>query len=951
VADYMAKIIPMGKGAPVEDTGAALVPRRFPMDKKAKEVIELIKKEHPDPLLETLNTGSFDPLAYNATRTLYIGKINLKTKTVNLFKKLSQFGKLLKKDSKEYTDRVSGKEFLMSFVQYDDIDSVVKAIKVMAPFVGTGKMLCNFAKPNPNYAIWLGNVSPKATEVNLYDIVKHGQSEPRLKHDNVPIVKLDKKKGHAVIKFRDTTTATQCYERLKRNPTFMGHSLRVDYASIELINQFWTTAEMDVLKGDRFNREASPAQPPRRRKSPSHSPPRRPSHKPAEKKSLVAYDDDDDRSVREDRGSVRDRHQRSVESDRRQTCKDNERLNDGSRDHDRGRRSVDRPLQGQPSRGKDDLRHDLNRRRDSVEDDRRHQESDRRRSSIDDTRDRHGHRVVNIVSKVKRQGARSRSKDNDSDEEDAKHKKKKERYQELYEAQLERKASRYQELLKKARTTAASKAASKSKLARNVTEKFLKIREQRREQSKAKPRAKSRSPSPSGSRRVMMKRRRSRSPTLTKVKRRVSRSRSRNHSRDHSTDRSRDRYSSHPRAKKGKGRSSTSPISIGDEEEVDLHRGMWLAPGNQESGRSSHRSHSKGSDSDRLLAQLRDSSSMSGLRPDERSTLETLVERMVGHARDGRTGSGGRSRERSGERSRRREGDRSMERSSERSSERSRRRQRSATPPHSGAFQDFAKQLKEQANLGVNFFASGDDTRRGQGASSSQGSSHGQYGSSKAGEAVGGSQYNPGVTDSRIARQLNQMNYQLASTLPAPIPPPLGALHKDKDRIGYLETLANKMAVDVMQNMSRQGGTPGTARPPASSLPSLMGSMGSRPPPMGVPAPGGSGHPASGYQSSGQLTPHGFVMNNPSMYMATPGMQQTPNMQMPAGAFRPSYLPQPSNNMPHPSGNIRPILSVGVGGTWKPPQSQQQQQPSRAQQAHPTDTQYPYQASLPAWKK
>ena len=184
------------------------------------------------------------------------------------------------------------------------------------------------------------------------------------------------------------------------------------------------------------------------------------------------------------------------------------------------------------------------------------------------------------------------------------------------------------------------------------------------------------------------------------------------------------------------------------------------------------------------------------------------------------------------------------------------------------------------------------------------------------------------MTDLGIANQLNQINYQLHLAKSAPqIPPPMGTQQKEKERIGYLETLANKMATDVMQNMSRQGGTPGTARPPVSSMPGLLNT------PMGVPAPvqypasghPSSGHPGSGHPGSGHPGPHGFVMNNP--YMQTAGMQPR-QPYIPPFMSRSTPLPQPSSNMP-------PVPTVGVGGSWQAQQSQ-------TSQPH-LNPQYPYQ--------
>jgi len=141
--------------------------------------------------------------------------------------------------------------------------------------------------------------------------------------------------------------------------------------------------------------------------------------------------------------------------------------------------------------------------------------------------------------------------------------------------------------------------------------------------------------------------------------------------------------------------------------------------------------------------------------------------------------------------------------------------------------------------------------------------------------------------DAGVASQLNMMNQQMKN-LPAPIPPPLlGARTgippgKKDDRIGYLESLANKMAMDVMQKMPHQGG----ATPSGGLDPGYM--MG---PPM-VPGPGGPLPPAAGY-----------VMNNQTLYMQPPAMQMAPTSS-----------PQLGQPFMQPPGGLG-----GMGGSWQPP--------------------------------
>ncbi|XP_005108517.1 uncharacterized protein LOC101863216 [Aplysia californica] len=346
-----------------------------------------------------------------------------------------------------------------------------------------------------------------------------------------------------------------------------------------------------------------------------------------------------------------------------------------------------------------------------------------------------------------------------------------------------------------------------------------------------------------------------------------------------------------------KGRSALSPISIGDDDDnVDLRRGMWLSQppsamsGSWKQDSSKGTTHPKSSlksnptESEKLLQRLQESRSSKHLQPEDKAMLTALVKHMVSRAQK-------------------------PSQSSQAAGD------KTPTAQFIPGFHDparFAKKLRDQLSSG--------DTAGALGRSSGRKGVTKEDLEPKTTGVVGGA-------GSLYGSSSLGDSFRSGKSIPPPIPPPIAPpllsssssaqpAEKEAERVSCLETLANQLAVEILQHMSQPSSVvPATSTGPppimagAAAMHRLAATVStasappphasSAPPPMltGAPPPSMSGPPPT---LSGPPPP---IAGPPPPFGMPPAM--APGMHM-------HFMPDPMMALP-------PDLSQPPPPMWQHP--------------------------------
>ncbi|XP_033107662.1 uncharacterized protein LOC117109421 [Anneissia japonica] len=183
-----------------------------------------------------------------ATRTLFIGNLDRTVAREELAEAFQKFGDILDIEIKKPHGAQP-----FAFLQFSDIDSVVKARKNMdGEFVGKNKVKLGFGKSMATNCVWLDNLPQNTSENFLYKLFNN-------RFGSVSRVTFEKPIPKALVHFHNMDCAQKAVVDVKSGRLHIsGRKLKVDFASRECQELFYDQIQRNGPTFTDRSRETSP---------------------------------------------------------------------------------------------------------------------------------------------------------------------------------------------------------------------------------------------------------------------------------------------------------------------------------------------------------------------------------------------------------------------------------------------------------------------------------------------------------------------------------------------------------------------------------------------------------------------------------------------------------------------------------------------------------------------
>ncbi|XP_071946169.1 uncharacterized protein [Antedon mediterranea] len=183
-----------------------------------------------------------------ATRTLFIGNLDRTVSRDELAEAFQKYGDILEIEIKKPHGAQP-----FAFLQFSDIDSVVKARKNMdGEFVGKNKVKLGFGKSMATNCVWLDNLPHNTSESFLYKLFNN-------RFGSVSRVTFEKAFPKALVHFHNMDCAQKAVVDVKSGRLHIsGRKLKVDFASRECQELFYDQIQRTVPNFTDRSRETSP---------------------------------------------------------------------------------------------------------------------------------------------------------------------------------------------------------------------------------------------------------------------------------------------------------------------------------------------------------------------------------------------------------------------------------------------------------------------------------------------------------------------------------------------------------------------------------------------------------------------------------------------------------------------------------------------------------------------